>query len=78
MGLVAYIIFYLTERILVHFVKFGLLVNDICLILSVSIGGVLYFALLISSKAIDLSDIEKLPLGYKISRFLMKYSWTKS
>jgi stage V sporulation protein B len=78
MGVTAYSVFYLTNFLISSFIHEGLLLNDICIILSITIGITVYFTSLLLLKAVKSNDIQKLPMGNKINAFLLKFHIFKS
>jgi stage V sporulation protein B len=72
MGVVAYTIYFSSDKFLFILIRNSLLRNDISVLLSVLAGASIYFAILLHTNAIESNDIIKLPWGNQINSFLKK------
>ena len=66
--LLVYKLFYLLLGLILH----GVLANDIALLISVAVGIVIYFTLMIKLGGTKAEDISRLPMGSRILRLLRK------
>ena len=72
MGVFAYVIYLLSDKVLFKLIRNSLLHNDLSVLLSVLAGACIYFVMLLYTNAIKSEDIIKLPLGNKLNSFLEK------
>jgi Membrane protein involved in the export of O-antigen and teichoic acid len=78
MGGVAYAFYMLSDRLLSGTVKSSLMLNDISLLVAIAVGAGLYAVILLYTKAVEADDIRKLPMGNKISGFLIRRNLLKA
>jgi stage V sporulation protein B len=72
MGVVAFALYFLSDKFLFILINNSLLRNDISVLLSVLAGAIIYLVILLHTNAIVSNDILKLPGGNKINSFLIK------
>ncbi|HEX2925642.1 MAG TPA: polysaccharide biosynthesis protein [Ruminiclostridium sp.] len=72
MSAAAFGLYVLSDRLLSGIIKSSLLLNDVSLFIAIAAGAGLYAVILLYTKAVEATDIRKLPMGNKISNFLVR------
>jgi Uncharacterized membrane protein, putative virulence factor len=72
MAMSVYGLFAFFSSISINFIGNALLRNDLCTVAAIVPGAVLYLILMIKFKAINSTDIDKLPAGKKLNHILVK------
>ncbi len=78
MSAAAYVLYVLSHKLLSGVVKSSLILNDISLLFAIAVGVGLYALILLCTRAVEANDIMKLPMGTKISSFLIKRNVIKA